>query len=346
MDISGRERFNRAMARMPLDRPPADFWAEDAAAARLLAHIGHSDLKAFLDEAGVDIRGVNAIQPAETKLDTGVYQNHWGERYIYRELGYGRMREDLPGALSAAKSFDDIAGFPWPKNDDFGYSALRAECAALRAKGLAIRYGWGDIWQRPALVRGLQNALADLYDHPEWTHYMSGLFTDFYIEDYRRAWETSGGQIDMFVVISDLGMQSGPLISLSMFRKFVAPYLIRIVGEIHRMGTKVLFHSCGDIHIFIPDLIEIGVDILDPIQPVNAAMSPERLAAYKHSLCFHGGVDVQNLLLRGTPDEIKAEAQKYFSLLGPGYILSPTHFFQPDIPPENIVAVYESFGRI
>jgi uroporphyrinogen decarboxylase len=212
----------------------------------------------------------------------------------------------------------------------------------IRWKGCAVRYGWADVWQRPALARGLENALTDLYDNPDWMRYMSGLFTDFYIEDYRRAWEISGGQIDLFVVISDLGTQSGPLISLRMFREFVAPYVKKIVGAIHHMGAKALFHSCGDISVFIPDLIAAGVDVLDPSQPVADAMRPESLARYKDSICFHGGIDVQDLLIRGSVEEIASTVKRYFGALGPGYILSPTHFFQPDIPPANIAAVYES----
>ena len=341
--MTGRERLCRALTNKPVDRPPADFWAEDAAKERLYAYLNCRDLTEILDGFSVDIRETNAATPAETEVGCGVWQNHWGERYIYRETGYGRMREDMPGALSKAERLEDLTGFPWPRNDDFDYSSLRAECDSIAAKGCAIRYGWADIWQRPALVRGFENALADFYVNPEWVHYLNGLFTDFYIEDYRRAWETSGGQIDLFIVISDLGSQSGPLISLKTFREFVAPYIIRMADEIHKFGSKVLFHSCGDVAIFIPDLIQIGVDVIDPIQPVSCAMRPESLVKYKGSVCFHGGLDVQTLLLNGTPDGIGERAREYFKLLGPGYILSPAHLFQPDIPPENIVAAYNAF---
>ena len=345
--MTGKERLYSALTNKakPLDRPPSDFWAEEVAKERLYTYLGHRDLNAILDRLDVSIRETNAITPCEKQLDNGVYQNLWGERYIYRDLEYGKMREDIPGALSEAKSFDDITSFPWPKNDDFDYSSLRAECDAIVAKDYAVRYGSADVWQRPALARGMENALADMYDNPEWMHYMSNLFTKFYIEDYRRAWEISGGQIDLFTIYSDLGMQNGPLISLQMFREFVAPYAKLLVDVIHHMGARAFFHSCGDISAFIPDLIKIGVDVLDPIQPVTRAMQPESLAKYKGSICFHGGIDVQRLLPHGTADEIKVQAHRYFDILGPGYILAPTHFFQPDIPPENIIAVYESFAN-
>jgi len=341
--MTGRERFNNALARKQIDRPAFDFWAEDCSIERLFEYLGHRDLDLFLDEMEIDIRGTNAITPPETHIGNGVYQNYWGERYIYRDLKWGKMRDDVPGALSDAKTFDDIKNFCWPNNDALDYSKLAAECRDIQNKGCAVRYGSADVWQRPALVRGMENALLDMYANPDWMHYMSRLFTDFYIEDYTRAWEESNGSIDLFVIYSDLGSQNGPLISIDMFRKFVAPYLSELVSVIHSFGAKALFHSCGDISSFIPDIIDVGVDVLDPIQPVNSNMNPENLARYKDALCFHGGLDVQKLLPTARFDEIRTQAHRYSNLLGPAYILGPTHYFQPDIPPENIVAVYQAF---
>ena len=105
-----------------------------------------------------------------------------------------------------------------------------------------------------------------------------------------------------------------------------------------------MYHSCGNIRPFIPDLIQLGVDILDPIQPVGAEMQPERLRAdFGTRLCFHGGIDMQHLLPLGTAEEVRAEVHRYGQTLGAdgGYISVPAHLFQPDVPPENILAVYE-----
>ena len=127
-----------------------------------------------------------------------------------------------------------------------------------------------------------------------------------------------------------------------MFREFIAPYLKEMCGLIHELGAKVLFHSCGSIRPLIPDLIELGVDILDPIQPV-CDMTPETLKSeFGDKLCFHGGIDMQRLLPLGTPEEVRAEVGRYERVLGKdgGYILAPAHLFQPDVPPENVLAVY------
>ena len=183
----------------------------------------------------------------------------------------------------------------------------------------------------------------DMVDNPEWTLHLGRVYTDFYKLEYTRAWEESGGLIDMFIVISDMGSQNGPLISLGMFRKFVKPFLKEMTDHIHRLGSRIVFHSCGDMSCFIPDVIEIGVDILDPVQPANPSMEPGALSKYNGKICFHGGIDMQHLLPSGSPEAIQAEARRYFGLLGPGYILSPAHFFQPNVPNKNIVAMYKTF---
>ena len=341
--MTGFERVMATLNREKTDRPPFDFWAEDPTLNRLFAHIGHNDLEKFLDDMKVDMRSFNAIAPDNKNLGGGFFENMWGERFVYKETGWGLMREDTYGALYHAGSLDEITAYPWPHNDMMDYGRLKEQCLMARDKKLAIRYGFGDIWQRPSLVRGMENHLADMLVNPDWVHYMSRVFTDFYIEDYTRAWETSAGNIDIFLVVSDLGAQRGPLVSVGMFNEFVAPYLTEIGGVIHKFGAKFMFHSCGDIAAFIPSIIKCGVDILNPIQPVGENMTPGSLKKFIDKICFHGGMDVQQLLPSGSPDEIKREARRYFETFGTGYIVCPAHLFQPDTPAENIIALYQAF---
>jgi uroporphyrinogen decarboxylase len=294
-----------------------------------------------LDELGVDVRHLEIPGPAEQALANGVYQNFWGERYVYRATPWGPMREDVRGALAGANSLSDLEGFDWPSPDLFDYSGLAAECG--RQDRFALQYGFADIWQRPALVRGWEGMFLDMMDRPEWVHFLCRRFTDFYKEDYTRAAEATRGRIDIYLLISDLGSQKGPLISLPMFHEFVAPYLKEMIDCIHGLGARVLYHSCGLMRTFIPELIALGVDVLDPIQPVGPAMAPERLQAdFGGRVCFHGGIDMQDLLPHGTPEQVHAEVERYCRVLGQGggYILGPAHLFQPDVPPENILAMY------
>jgi uroporphyrinogen decarboxylase len=341
--LTPRERVLTAIARQRPDRIPCDFWAEPAALNRLFAYVGHHDEERLLDELGVDIRRLNAVEPPPHHLGNGVLQNMWGERYVLRTTPWGPVREDLPGALAQAATLDDIESFPWPTPDELDYSRLAAQCRACGDH--AILYGFADVWQRPALVRGWEGLFLDMAERPEWAHRLCRRFAEFYVEDYTQAQEVCRGRIDLFLLISDLGSQRGPLVSIQMFRTFVAPYLKMMIDCIHSLGARVMYHSCGLVRPFIPDLIALGVDVLDPIQPVDETMSPERLKAdFGDRLAFHGGLDTQTLLPFGTPEQVEAEACRYCETLGAGggYILAPAHLFQPDVPPENVLAVYRA----
>ena len=346
--MTSRERVLAAINHTTPDRTPRNFWAEPPTWNRLFDYLGHNDKERVLCELGIDIRQLQVGEPSEREVAGGVFQNFWGERYVYRNTDWGPMREDVQGALADAKSLDDLEAFPWPTPDMFDYSGLAEQCR--RWDDYALLYGFADVWERPALVRGLENMFVDMCERPDWVHFLARKFTDFYKDDYTRAAAASSGRIDLFLLISDLGCQRGPLMSLKMFREFIAPYIREMCDCIHALGAKVLFHSCGSIRPFIPELIALGVDVLDPIQPVGG-MQPETLKAeFGDRLCFHGGIDMQRLLPFGTPDEVRAGVRHYCETLGMchqrnntcgGYILAPAHLFQPDIPPENILAVYD-----
>ena len=339
--MTSRERVLAAVNRKAPDYTPRNFWAEPPTWNRLFDYVGHNDRERLLCDLGIDIRKLEVVEPRPRDVGNGIFQNYWGEQFIYRDTDWGPMREDVPGALANATCRDDLEAFPWPTPDMFDYSGLAEQCRQW--ENYALMYGFADIWERPALVRGLENMFVDMCEWPDWVHYLCRMFTDFYKEDYTRAAETTCGRIDLFLLISDLGCQRGPLISLKMFREFIAPYIREMCDCIHSLGAKVMFHSCGSIRPFISELIELGVDVLDPIQPV-AGMAPELLKAeFGDRLAFHGGIDMQRLLPFGTPDEVRTTARHYCETLGAagGYILAPAHLFQPDIPPENILAVYE-----
>jgi len=340
--MNSRARVLASIRRENTDRIPYDFWAEEATINRIFNHVGHDDLERILIDFNVDIRHINHIVPKERKIGD-FYRNYWGEQYIYKETPWGRVREDIKGALSDSDSLDEMKTFDWPSHDMFDYSELESLCN--KYENYAIIYGNCDIWQRPTLVRGFEKALLDHILHPEIIHFLARKFTDFYKEDYERAYKKCKGRIDIFLIYSDFSGQNGPLISRQMFREFVAPYLKEMIDLIHELGAYCMFHSCGLLYPYINELIELGVDILDPIQPIGESMKPENLLnEFGGRICFHGGIDTQNLLPFGSPDEVEQEVKHYASVFGykGGYICSPAHFFQPDIPPENIIAFYRA----
>lgn len=339
--MNSRDRVLASLRHEQPDRTPRDFWAEPPTWKRLLAHVGHEDKDGLLGSLGIDVRHLEAPPPPERAMGGGTFQNFWGERFIYQPTPWGPMREDTKGALAGASSMAELVAFDWPSPDCLDRSHLKEQCR--RYDDYALLYGFADVWQRPALVRGWEEMFLDMAERPEWVHFLCRKFTDFYLEDYTRAAEITGGRIDLYLLISDLGSQRGPLISIAMFRQFVAPYLKEMIKRIHSLGGRALFHSCGMVRPFIPDLIELGIDVLDPIQPTGPEMQPKSLKRdFGDRLNFHGGMDMQDLLLNATPAEVEVEAQRYCEVLGAGggYILGPAHLFQPDVPPENILAVY------
>jgi len=341
--MTSRERVLAAIRHEQPDRTPTDFWAEPPSWNRLLAHAGHADREQVLETLGVDIRHLDAPTSPDHELGHGIWQNFWGERFVQQTTAWGPMRHDVKGALAGARSFSDLEAFAWPLPDAIDRSTLAAQCR--RYKQHALLYGFADVWQRPALVVCWEEFFVDLVERPDWVHFLCRKFTDFYLEDYTRAAELTRGRIDLYLLISDLGSQNGPLISKAMFRQFVAPYLREMIDCIHSLGGKVLFHSCGAIGPFIPELIGLGIDVLDPIQPAGPEMRAETLKArYGSQICFHGGIDMQKLLPNGTAAEVEDEVRRYCEVLGAGggYILAPAHLFQPDVPPENILALYRA----
>lgn len=341
--MDSRERVLLTLNGEATDRIPSNFRAEDVTLEKLFRASGMRK-DALCDAMDVDIRHIDAIPPAEKKMGS-FYQNYWGERYVYYDTEYGRVRDDIAGALHDAQTMEDLEKFPWISNDDFDYSHIAEQCD--RYAGRAILYGNGDVWQRPGLVRGMENFMVDMYENPEFCHFLSRKYTDFYVEDYRRAFEKSGRRIDIFLIYSDLGTQRAPLISKDMLDEFVVPYLRRIADAIHEMGAKFFFHSCGMIEPFIPQLIDAGVDILDPLQPCAEQMQPEELQKrYGGKICFHGGLDVQRVVVQGTPEEVRREVARYREAFGSRrYICCPSHLFQVDTPVENVFALYDEINH-
>jgi len=153
-----------------------------------------------------------------------------------------------------------------------------------------------------------------------------------------------GQYVDVVETADDLGGQTGLLISPRMYRKLIKARHAALNAAIRRRTqARILYHSCGAIMPLIGDLIEVGVDILNPIQPLPGLMDPEELIArYGRRLVFHGGLDVQSLLPTGTPNQVRAHVCHYLDVLGPEcYIMAPANSVQPGTPPENLVAAYE-----
>ena len=337
--MNSKERLRATIQCQPTDRTPTHFRTEPETLEKISRRVGMRDYDRLLDYLDADIRHIDAIYPADKKYD-GFYQNCWGERHIFKDSEYGPVRELIDGALKDAQSLEEIKNFNWPTVDDLDYSHIAAFCDKHQDRG--ITYALADFWTRPSSIRGMGNFLMDMSLHPEYCHFLSNYFTEFYVEDFRRAYKASGKRIDLFLAYTDVGTQNAPLISRKSFLEFVKPYLKRLAEAVHELGSAFFFHSCGMVYPFIEDFIDAGVDVLDPIQPCSPLMSPENLHAdFGNRICFHGGINVQGILATGTAEDVRQEVVRYENAFEKkGYIISSSHFLQMDASVENIFAIF------
>jgi uroporphyrinogen decarboxylase len=341
-----RERVLAAINKTSPDRTPVDFWAEPDVIERLIRDLKLSSERELLEYLQIDVRVIGAKKPAD-KVSGDIRTNFWGE--VWKRIQHATGEEWLhnPGLLNQAQTIEDLKKFDWPGIDIFDHSVLPRQIE--QNGGYAMRYGDGDIFTRPCCVRGMEQFLTDLALRPDMAHFIIDKFTEFYCEDLRRAIKASGGRIDIFMMYADLGSQLNPLIGRGMFEEFFKPYARKMFGIARDAGINAMLHSCGSVADFIPDLIEIGVNILNPIQVRAKNMEPAKLKAkFGQKMTFHGAVDEQEVLPNGSPEDVRREVRSRIHELGcngGGYILCSTHMIQMDVPTENALAMYDTSLR-
>jgi len=352
--MNAKERVLTAVARQVPDRLPMDFQCNPWVLERLHRDLGTSTHRELLDRLRsdvVDLRGV--VDPAccgpvpqRRELGGGVRENFWGWRQKVMQTATGPEDQFVEFVLAEATSIDDFERHRWPSPDWFDFSEFSARLDEWR--DLAVMASGASVFQHPTFLRGLENLLIDMATRGEMAHWLIDRFTDFYLGFFDRMLTAAEGRIDILRTADDLGTQRGLLLSPDMFRTFIKPRLSKLIDMTHSHGVKFLFHSCGAIRPLIEDLIEIGIDILDPLQAAADGMEPQALKdACGDRICLHGGICTQHLLPRGTPDEIRREVRRRLRIMGSGggYILAPCHVLQMDVPTENILAMSDAgFG--
>jgi uroporphyrinogen decarboxylase len=315
-----------------------------------------------LERLGVDLIAVKLGSPTRKKsrpLTDGYIEDDWSIRYKkVQQPGGGSYYEVIHSPLKNA-TVDDLMDFPWPEPDLPG----RGEKAEKRAKfifentelALMGRFG-GPITETALNMLGMEEWMIRLAKDPEFITTLLGKITEIQIALDRIGLEATGNYLQIFKASGeDLGMQTGPIYSKKMFRNLILPHLKKrfqaarsYLDEINP-SVKIMLHSCGSIRNFLPDLIESGVDIIDPVQPQAARMNTKELKGeFGDRLTFHGGIDIQNVLPFGSKEEIEAEAAQRIKDLAPGggYILAPAHNVQADVPPENVVTLFQAADRL
>jgi len=197
-------------------------------------------------------------------------------------------------------------------------------------------------------LRGYENFMVDLLLNKPLAHALFEMLVEAYIRRCDRYFEKTAGYVQVVLVNDDLGTQTGPMLSLDVYREMLMPYQKRLFSHIkEKSGAFLLFHSCGSVRDFIPFLIEAGVDALNPVQVSAAGMDTGSLKKEfgKDLVFWGGGCDTQHVLCRGTARRIREEVKRRMDDLAPGggFVFTQVHNIQPDVPPENIMAMYEAF---
>jgi uroporphyrinogen decarboxylase len=357
--MDSRERVLLALAHREPDRVPVDYWATPEINARLLDRYGFSSQEELLDHFDADFRyieGPKYIGPEPRVRQDGSVEDHFGVPRVRMEVGSGAHSgaylEVIDFPLEGAESLDEVRDYDkWPNPDWFDYDCVRDQVAEVRRLGKVAVFV-GDRMNRcaqlkPAMyVRGIAKILEDLVLNPEIAEYLFRRITAFYLEYTRRILDAAGDGIDIFMTGDDFGTQNGLIMSPDMWRRFLRPGFEALVGIAKKHGCKVAHHSCGSIKPIIPDMIECGLDILNPVQPDVRDMDHGELKAlFGEKLCFHGSISIQRTLPFGSTKEVRDEVLERFRTLAPGggFIFCTAHNIQVDTPLANIEALIEAY---
>jgi uroporphyrinogen decarboxylase len=341
-----------AIERRPVDRIPTDIWATPEVWDKLCAHFGGDVTPPEVKEklhidatAGV---GPEYVGPDLPEAPEGENVDFWGIRRKGVAFEGGTYSEQTFCPLGDAETIDDLDEYRWPATDWFDYSSMRDSAAQVHDEHV-VQCGYMAPFYYHNLLRGLEQSLMDPVLNPELTHEIVRRISDFFYDHHHRMFEACDGLIDIAQVTDDLGCQTGPLISLPMYEEFYAPQHQRFIDLCHEFGIKVLHHDDGGCRPFLPRLVEMGIDILNPVQWTCPGMDMEELKSeFGDRICFHGAVENQEILPFGTPEDVRAEVRHCIDALaadGTGYILASCHNLQANTPVENIIAMYEEAHR-
>lgn len=316
---------------------------------------------ALVDEDVVDIFAVDVI-PVFANPPSG-----YAFEYVEEPGGSSSFKDEFGATLRCFKggyyydwqefplsepSIEAMLKMPWPDPaDPARYRGLREQVQRLRSNTERALFGMApcghDLFNQLLRVRGMENGLMDLVAEVEFAEAFLDRLTDTIITAQRCYLTEVGDLIDIHFTADDFTGQNGPFISPAIYRKIVKPRWAKIIRAIkEHTKAKIFYHGCGAIEPFLPDLIEIGVDILNPVQISAAGMDSAGLKRkYGTNLSFWGGgCDTQKVLPSGTPAEVRAETQKRIRDFAPGggFVFNPVHNIQPLVPVENVVALFET----
>jgi uroporphyrinogen decarboxylase len=278
-------------------------------------------------------------------MPDGTLYDIWGVHYRVEQHLYGEYEGYSSWVLGDATSAGDLKGYSWPRPDWWDFSELPAMIDRLQQDGpFHVRFRVGSFFEQAWALRGLEQFMLDFALDPTIPEYIMDRLLEVHLANLETVLQLAGDKLDMVYTYDDVATQNSLLISPEAWRRLVKPRHQKILDLIHRYNKPAMYHCDGAVAPLIPELIEIGVNVLNPIQPDSRGMEPAGLKAkYGQQLTFHGGVDIIKTLPRGSVEQVRQEVRARAQVLGAGggYIMCSSHHIQPDTPLENVLAMYD-----
>jgi len=356
--LTHNQRWLNTVNRKGIDRLPTFYSATEEFTNSLKEFSGLELDKILYDYFDIDYRFQNDGFEAKTweplykgpelkKFEDGTFENIWGSRQRYAFYGKGKYTETVEFALGNIKTVEEVEKHRWPSADWYDYESILPAIKEFPNYPFMVGYlapGWF-AWE----VRGMSQFMIDCLENRSVAEAILDKICDFGYEYFKRIIFTVrdyiGKNVHCIHLADDWGTQQGLLMNPSVFDDFFARHYRRIIDLAHSAGLKVEFHSCGSAIKIFPRFIEVGVDIMNPIQTSAKDMDPVKIKKeYGKDLAFSGGIDVQQVLPKASAAEVKKEVYRVINAMGKGggYFPGPSHNIQAGTPVENVIAMYEA----
>jgi len=368
--MNSRERVLAALSHKEPDRVPVDFGSFPGATSmnvrayqNLLEYLGlrkEARIAALimftaeiddeiLDRFHVDTKSIMPSLPLKEFGIPEVFTDRpWGVKWR-RSTDYTYAPVEGPFQKIANPTVEDLRNFKWPKPSEVeNFSQWREKARRIRQetdRALVARVLPG-IVTIAQFMRGFEGWAMDLLLNREFSEALHEKLTEIWIETVSGVVEALGENVDIIMFGEDLGVQNQPMLSPPMFRERIKPLLKKMISSIkNQTKAKIAMHTCGSVYAFMDDFIDIGIDVLNPLQSNAKDMeAPKIKEKAGGKLALWGGIDTHEVLPKGTPDAVREEVRRKISILGKGggYILSADHNILIDVPPENLITMFKA----
>ena len=341
--LTPRERWAAVLAGEKPDRTPMDYWGTDEATDLLIKHLGCSSFREMIETLHIDY----AVKLVPRYCGPPLPPDKDAFGCLYRDVDYGGgvYRECVYHPLAEFQTAQEIEEhYAWPDPDWWDYSGIRE--LARRWADYPLIGGEYEPLLTYRYLRGEEQGYLDLLLNPEMVHHCLDRLMALSRTQILRIYEQVPDQVMFTYVAEDMGGQQDLLLSPDHIREFLLPRMRSIIDLVHGSGVLVFHHNDGSIRGIIPDLLEAGIDLLNPIQWTCAGMDRRALKRdFGHRVVFHGAMDNQQTLPFGSAEDVRREVLDNLDYLrgrDGRYILAPCHNIQANTPPENITAMYST----